>query len=186
MSTPDVGNIIQVPGRLSHSPTSLSTAYPHGGTAIGLVGRIDLRPAAAAVLVTAEEFGGVVSDAVYGGEDWILRVTLREVLDADALAAVFPIYVAGAAGGAILRADANSSVRAGSYLGDLAKVILFTPDNADQHPWLIVRRGVPAIDEAASIPLRANEEAAIRLAWHCTPDSAGKQFEFGRRRDITL
>lgn len=185
MSVPSVSGLLAVPGRLSHTPTSLSTAYPHGGTAIGTCGHVNLRPYTFALPITAEEFGGSPSDFVYGGEGWVLEATLRE-FDADALSMMFPIYVAGAQGGPVLRADANSSVRAGSLLGDLAKVIVFTPDNADDHPWLIVRRAVPMIDETAMIALRASEEVGVSFLWSCTPDSDGKQFELGKRRDLTL
>ena len=186
MSTPTVGRILSVPGRLSHTPTSLATAYPHGGTALGTCGRVSLRPYTYAMPITAEEFGGVPSDFLYGGEGWVLEATLREIDDLDALSILFPIYVAGAAGGPILRANAYSGVRAGTYLGDLAKVIVFTPDNPDDHQWLIVRRAVPLIDETAMLAFRANEDLGIPVMWSCTPDSVGRQIEYGKRRDITL
>lgn len=190
MSTPNVANLLRVPGRLSHTPTSTTTlraAYPHGGTALGTVGRLNLRPTATPFPLTAEEWGGRVVDLIDGGAGWVLDAELRE-WDADALAALFPFYATGAQGGPSLSFTVTSSShRAGKIVGDsLSRVLVFTPDAPDHHPVLVARRAVPAVQESALLALRANETVGIAVRWYLTPDANGKVFDFANRRDVTL
>ncbi len=145
MSTPDISNVFAVPGRLSHTPTSTATlqqAYPHGGTAIGAVGRVTPYPRDPAFPLRAVEWGNAVYDVVEGGHDWVITAELREVFDADALAAIFPCYAAGASGGPVLSVNAGTDAqRAGILLGTtFSRVVVFTPDSPDEHPMLILRR----------------------------------------------
>jgi hypothetical protein len=188
VSTPDISKIFSVPGRLSHSPTSLSTAYPHGGTAIGSVGKFTPYPRDPSFPLRAVEWGNAVYDVVEGGHDWVFTAELREVLDADALAAIFPCYAAGASGGPILTVRAGTdSQRAGVVLGaSFSRVVLFTPTAEDDHPWLIIRRAVPAIQATAELALRGNDELRWPVMWYATPDSNKAVLDFGLRRDLTL
>jgi len=186
MSTPNVANLLRIPGRFSHSPTSLSTAYPHGGTAIGTCEGVEFSFSQIRAPITAEEFGGQQVDAVYAGEQPRIYATLME-FDADALAALFPCDLAGTSGGPALTADVNSSVRAGSRLGDIAKVVVFTPDSPDAtQPWLLARRAVPMIDEAIRIAQRGNVSWGAPVVWALTPDTSGRVYNYAARRDITL
>jgi hypothetical protein len=187
MSTPDISKVLRLPGRLSHTPTSLATAYPHGGTALGTVGSLDLVPRETPFAVTAEEWGGTPSEFVSGGTIWLLEAKLRE-FDADALSILFPGYASGARGGPTLqiRAATNAS-RAGQNLGALlSRVLVFTPDAVDDFPLVIFRRAVPAIAESAKLAFRGNEAGTIACCWYATPDSNAKIADVGRRRDLTL
>lgn len=187
MSAPDLANILRVPGRLSHSPTDLSTAYPHGGTALGAVGKATLRPIEPVFAVTGEEVGGAPVELISGGARWVLDVELREY-DADALAVLFPFYAAGARGGPMLKFTANASgQRAGQVLGTaLAVLLVFTPDSPDDHQFLLLRRAVPAIQETAALALRGNASGTFAARWYATPDSSWRVFDHGRRRELTL
>lgn len=187
MSAPDLANLLRVPGRLSHTPTDLSTAYPHGGTALGAVGKVDLRLLDPPFLVTAEEIGGAPVEVIEGGARYVLDAELRE-FEAAALAAIFPFYAAGAKGGPTLSHTATTSgQRAGLAIGSaLSFVLVFTPDNPDEHPFLIFRRAVPAIQETAMLALRGNASFGIATRWYATPDSSWRTINFGRRRDLTL
>lgn len=188
MSTPDISNVFSVPGRLSHSPSDLSTAYPHGGTAIGTVGKLTPYPRDPAFPLRAVEWGNAVYDVVEGGNDWVVTAELREVLDADALAAIFPCYTTGRSGGPILKVKAGTDAqRAGVVLGTaFSRVVVFTPDSPDQHPWLILRRAVPAIQATAELALRGNDELRWPVMWYATPDANKDVLDFGLRRDLTL
>lgn len=187
MSAPDLSKILRVPGRLSHSPTSLSTDYPHGGTALGTVGALDLLPIDTPFVVTAEEFGGSPVDAVSGGPFWVLDGVLREY-DADALAILFPCYAAGARGGPTVQIRATTSgTRAGQRLGaSLSRVIVFTPDAVDDYPLVVIRRAVPAIQDTARLAFRGNDPAGLPVRWYATPDSSARIADWGPRRDLTL
>ncbi len=44
MGTTDVSQVLRVPGRLCINPTNLATAWPHGGTGLGVVGSSVLEP----------------------------------------------------------------------------------------------------------------------------------------------
>lgn len=191
MSTPDLANVFRVPGRLSHSPTSTATlqqAYPHGGTAIGSVGRVTPYPRDPAFPLRAVEWGNAVYDVVEGGHDWVVTAELREVFDADALAAIFPCYAAGASGGPVLSVNAGTDAqRAGILLGTaFSRVVVFTPDSPDAHPTLILRRAVPAIQATAEMALRGSDELRWPIMWYATPDSNKKVLDFGLRRDLTV
>lgn len=187
MSTPDVANILRLPGKLSHSPTSLATAYPHGGTALGTVGRRRWRPMIPPFVVTAWEWGGAPCEVIQGGGAWVLEGELRE-FDADALAALLPQYAAGAQGGPTLKLKANvDATRAGVSLGtSLGKVVVFTPDGLDDLPLVLFRRGVPAPADDVSFALSGAESGALKFRWYATPDSAGLVADVGMRRDLTL
>ena len=178
MSAPDVANILRLPGKLSHSPTSLTTAYPHGGTALGTVGRRRWRPMLPPFVVTAWEWGGAPLPR---------RDELRE-FDADALAALLPQYAAGAQGGPTLKLKANvDATRAGISLGtSLGKVVVFTPDGLDDLPLVLFRRGIPAAADDVSFALSGAESGALKFRWYATPDSAGLVADVGMRRDLTL
>ena len=102
MSTPDVANVLRLPGRLCISPTDLSAVYPHGGTALGTFGKAMLRPIDPPFAVTAWEMGGAPVEFIEGGSRWALDVELRE-FDADAFASMFLFYAAGAKGGPTLK-----------------------------------------------------------------------------------
>lgn len=188
MSTPDISAIFRVPGKLSHSPSSLSSAYPHGGTAIGSVGKVTPIPRDPAYPIRAVEWGNSVVEVVEGGHDWLITAELREVFDADALAAIFPCYAAGASGGPILKVKAGTDAqRAGILLGaSFSRVVVFTPDNEDAHPWLILRRAVPSIQATAELALRGNDELVWPVMWYATPDSNKDVLDFGLRRDLAL
>lgn len=187
MAEPSVANILKIPGRLSHSPTDLSLPYPHGGTAIGTCGAPEVTASSPGFVERAEEFGNAASDIVWPGNDWLMTAELREVMDAAALAFVMPVYAVGAAGGPLLSSEANGSVRAGLRLGEQhGRVLVFTPNAEDDHPWLVAYRAVPAIDETVRLAFRGGHEAHFGLVWYMTPDSSGRQFKFGRRRDIAL
>lgn len=186
MSTPNVANLLRVPGRFSVSPTSLATAYPHGGTALGTTTEVSLAFGQIHAPITAEEFGGQQVDAVYAGEQPRVYAYLQE-FDADALAVLFPCYAAGTTGGPTLICDVNSSVRAGSRLGDLARVLVFTPDSPDgPAPWLLGRRAVPMIEETIRIAQRGNQSWGVPVVWMLTPDTNGRVYTYAQRRDISL
>lgn len=186
MSVPNVANMLRVPGRFSISPTNLSTAYPHGGTALGTTTGVDIALGQIHAPITAEEFGGQQVDAVYAGEQPRVYAYLQE-FDPDALAVLFPCYAAGTTGGPTLLCDVNSSVRAGSRLGDLARVLVFTPDSPDgPAPWLLGRRAVPMIEETIRIAQRGNQTWGVPVVWMLTPDTSGRVYTYAQRRDIVL
>jgi len=189
MSAPDVGSILRVPGRLSYGPTntaSLQTDYPHGGTALGLVGEVAIRPVDPVFVETAQEWGGAPVDLLEGGPRWVLDFKLRE-LEASALGAIFPCYAAGTFGGPVLKYVANGAVRPGFRVGTVVSVVLvFTPDSPDDYPMLLVRRAVPAVQETALLALRGNLGVSIPARFYATPDTNKAVFDYGVRRELVL
>lgn len=183
-----IANVLQIPGKVYVGVTGLSeSGGPVGGTYLGPVATIRWQARAPVAEITAEEFGGVVSDLVYGGENGTVTLFMRTFT--SAVSTIFPCYVTGANQGPVLRADANSSVRAGSLLGvGLGATLLVMPDNPKTAPALLVRRAIPSVDQtvAAAFSAKPSDEWGIPLVWYTSPDSSGRQYEFGDVRDLTF
>lgn len=186
MTAPDVSAILRLPGKLSHTPTDLTSAYPHGGTALGTFGKVEWVPRTPPFVITAWEWGGAPTEVIECGSEWMLSGELRE-WDKDALSALFTSYAAGAQGGPVLKLRANvNGTRAGAVAGDRSKVLVFTPDGVDDLPVVLFRRAVPSIDDQIRAALRGNASAQLAVRWYVTPDSSGYMADVGMRRDLTL
>ena len=70
MATAATRNILRIPGRLCVGPTDLTTAFPHGGTALGVTRALEFRFGYRTYNATAEEFGGVTTRAYYTGAQY--------------------------------------------------------------------------------------------------------------------
>ena len=191
MASPNVRNILRLPGRLVAAPTNLLAAYPHGGVELGVVRDVEFRPGIKASLVTAEEYGGVVTEAIYAGEAPILACVLRS-FDNDLIERLFlntsvPV-VSGASGDRIIlgRASGAGVNRAGTLRDASAIVLLFTPKNVDMHPMVLIRRAIPMVEETAALALSLSQELGLGLVFYCAPDSSGRTYDVGKRQDLTL
>ncbi len=187
MATPNPRDVLRVPGRLSASPTDLTTAYPHGGTALGVVKHIVFRPNAQYVegmIVTAEEYGGEMVEALQGPEGAVLGAVLSS-WDDDAVAQIFPNSATGATTGNVFT-TAPGSNRAGSLLSGRAVPIMFTPLDEENLPSLILYRAVPSIEESAALSLTLGDEFGLGLIFAGIRNTSGNLWTMGLKRDISL
>lgn len=187
MAVPSAAQALKVRGRFAWNPTDLSTAYPHGGTALGLVRAPELRVRAATHVVRAEEHGGIPVDAVYAGEEYLVGAVLSG-WDKDALTAVFLDTVAGATTGRmIVRSRPNTDdVRAGTLVSSKAGILYFSPFAA-QHPGVLVYKALPMLVEQTTWSFNLAEEFGIAVVWLAVPDDDGNPvIEVGLREDLSV
>lgn len=184
MAAPSAARITHLAGKLCQDPTDLSTAYPHGGTALGIVRAGEWRFSLRTFAVTAEERGSSPVRAYYTGESGVLAVVARE-LDNDMLTALF---VGASAGGTTGRTGVDvdvetASTRAGQEITDMK--ILFSPIAKTDHA-IYLPRAVPMVDEAAKVNLRVNADVGVLCLFMATPDDQGRSAIVRPIQDITL
>lgn len=185
MTTRATKSALKVPGRLVKDPTDLSAAFPYGGTELGLVSEVVVRPRAKHQVLTAEEWGELPWDVVYGGTSFLFGCLLRGV-DDDAYAAIWPDTASGTPSGdkKVLIRDDNG--RAGTLLSTLSMELLFVPDAALRHRAVIIRDALPAVAEDAEIRFSMTEEWGLRVVWYCRPDSSNRIAEIAYIGDMSL
>lgn len=181
--TPNPRDILRVPGRLSYGATSLLTAYPHGGTALGVVRAITAAPNERAVNVVAEEYGGETVERIYLGQGWTLSAILRSY-DPAALALLTPNSAAGTVSQERLVTEPGT-VRAGHARASAGVKLVFTPDAPDA-PYLVLYRAVPSLDGSAALQFGRSTELEIAMVFAALRDASGRMIAMGRREDITL
>lgn len=185
---PDPRNILgHVPGRFCVDPTNLSTAYPHGGTPIGEVAEAVVIRDAPVQRLTAEERGNEVYEAIAGGESWSIAAILRE-WSPEAYATFFLNATDGAISGRP-EMPGTSENRAGYRYGDRSGVWVFSPLNADIHPWVIFYRGMPMVQDTAELRVRLGGDAdrwAVPIVIVATRDVSDRVYWCGSRQEAAL
>ncbi len=180
MGTPDVDAVLRNPGRFSVGPTDLSTAWPHGGTGLGVVAETTAVPVYKYEAVIAEEFAGEEIKIIEMGGSWIVGATLREYGD-DSISAFFN-STTGASGSEIVEAPTNT------YPGTTitAVVLLFTPYEQTTHPALLAFEAIPMVTEAATLALELQSEMVLPVMYRCLRNASNKQIQIGLLSDLTL
>jgi len=184
MATANPINVARVPGRLVLTPTSLSAAFPHGGTALGVTRDQEFRFGAKYHQETAEEWGGATARVLYCGMRAVFACVMRSA-DNDALA-LLPETSAGAVTqDRTLLADVNlDGARAGRAL--TGSLIMFSATALETQRCLLLYNAVPLWDEAARLQLSIKAEMAPALMFACMPDSTGRTFAWGKIGDLSL
>jgi hypothetical protein len=177
-------NISTIPGKLVLNPTSLTAAYPGGGTELGIVQDIVLTIEQPYKFIEAEEFGGQRVEAVVTREGCALGAVLR-AWDKDALNRVFPNTALGAVTGK-RKVSAPGTIRPGEKLSDRSVVLVFWPDDRDRHPFFVMWRALPAIQETSDIQLKLNEEFGLPVMFFGIQDTSGRLYTMGLPHDITF
>jgi hypothetical protein len=180
MATPDVRNVLRVPGYLVKDPTNLATAFPHGGTALGMIRSIEVRWTPRAKVIAAEEWGGTAVSQVYTGETVILAAILRS-WDSTAVASIFP----AASGATVNYRVATGGTRPGTL--QTPHKLVFSPVALDYHPFVYFPAAVGLPDAAARLQLSLAEEIGLAVVWRALPaDSSGSVYQIGLRGSIVL
>lgn len=182
MATADPGSIIRVPGRLSHSCTSLTTAWPHGGTGLGLCDQIIIKPNRRVLPIRDEGYGAVV-EGIDLGEEWMLMATLRG-WDEDAVNKLFPATTVGSTS-AKRGVYYPNAFRPGTKLSASAIKLVFTPDDEFNHRFLVIRSALPLTKSDTEIELESSAEHKISVVFWSTIDGT-ESFAWQFREDITL
>lgn len=189
MSTLDVGAALEVPGRLAAGCTSLSTAFPHGGTALGFVGEIVAVVDAPVRIVRYEEHGHEFAEVVSAGEAWAIMGTLRSWDDA-ALA----LYALNSAAGTTTQrrvVTAPGSNRAGYLFSGRSTPLVFTPETViaghdAQHPLVVFHKAIPLPRAQARLELRLGRQFGLPIAFAALRDANSHAASVGFRQDLSL
>ena len=180
MATPNAALAFHVSGQLAKDVTDITIAYPHGGTALGAVGEVQVRRPRSFRILTREE-NNAPYDIVWLGGALILGCRIRG-WDSDAVASLIPGGSAGATGP---RIDWPEST-IGKVPTPLTNVA-FTPFNA-AYPSIIVRRPHVVPDPASDIEMRlaAGRWLDIRVALIATLDANDELGEMGQAADLVV
>lgn len=176
-------DIATIPGKLCVDPTDLAAAYPHGGIGLGVVRNIEFSSEIKYSPVMAEEFGEVV-ESIATAQGCILTATLQS-WDPEALRNIFWNTEEGTTT-ARRKVKEPGTVRAGHLLSSRSKVLLFSPNDTDRDPMLIIRRAMPYPVDSARASLRLDSDVALAFGWLGIRDTSGRLYEWGMRKDITL
>lgn len=152
---------LTVNGQLIASPANLAIARPGGGTVLGIVRGIKVRPRQAVIEERAPEFGAEVVDVVDVGRAWVLTCALRDY-ENTAIQRVFPGSTLGAARRMITD---DGTARAGARRSDASIPIVFWPDDAVNHYGVLFHRALPLPAESAEIDLELGDETLIGVAF---------------------
>lgn len=188
MATADARSILYVPAKLCHTPTNLSNAFPHGGTALGTVARMMFKPNVLTSEVIGEEFGGVTRDVIYCGENAVFACFLRG-WDNDVLQKLFPNTSAGTSSGnryVRFEPGVSGQNRPGLTLSDSSVKLFVSADSPDHHPSLIIYNAIPMLDEAAELAFRSPQELGFPAVFRCAPDTTGRVYAMGWRKDLSV
>jgi hypothetical protein len=186
MSAPFPRNLLRVPAELVWNPSDIMTAFPHGGTQLGLVRDIDVKLNARYTDVVAEEFAAHVIDNVYEGEGIIVSAVVRDG-DPDAFAKVFP----NTSTSTITKSTrfkgyaVDAAYRPGLLGSTMAGKLVVSPRAVDDHPMLILYNAIPILNPEALIQYCWSKEMGILVSFVGTPNSSGKIWEFDKRRNLT-
>lgn len=191
MSTSSALQAMYIPGRvscqLSGQTYDLSTAYPHGGTALGLLRDVQIRRTEGKFELIAEEFGQEVVDEVYMAESWVMAFALRG-MDDDALGAVFPNTFTGTITKNKGIAYPGSSVAPGTLRSASAVRVLFTPDDTENHNAVYFPNAIPQVAEGIDIDFARASELMIACVFRGlrASNAQGALCQIARLKDITL
>ncbi len=188
MTTANARNIRRFKGRLAWNPTDLTTAFPHGGTELGVVRDLVFRFGLQTEEIRAEEWGNVPTEYVHVGSSAFLAAILRE-FDNDALGAIFPDTPAGATtGDQILRGAVSGSgvTLGGVLLSTLSGVLVVSPDSPQTQEFLLLYNAVPMPEETSELQISAGTEVGMAVVFRAIPDATHRQWNVGKRRDLSL
>lgn len=183
MATPTVSNIYRIKGRLSVAPTDLTLAYPHGGTALGQIGRFAIEIAEGVLPIVDEHYGQPVEFVAATGLT-VLSCHLRG-WDNDALQQVLPDTFAGSgSGNRVIRLGSPNNATGKIQSGRTVKV-LFTADRPTEHPSVILYNAIPIIDQAEAVRFSLFQEARIPVQF-IGLRSGSKYGQIGLLEDLEL
>lgn len=188
MATSNPRNIRRFRGRIVWNPSSLTSAFPHGGTEIGVVRDLVFRFGIETEEIRAEEWGNVPTEYVYTGSSAFLAAILRE-FDNDALDAIFPDTPTGSVTSeqTIRGAASGSGVTlGGTLLSGQSGVLVVSPEAPETQEFLVLYNAIPMPEEASRLQISAGEEMGIAVVFRAVPDSTHRMWHIGKRRDLSL
>ena len=174
MAATDLNTAFLAGGRLSYGCTNLATAYPHGGTALGLVGGLYVFTQSESKALLAEETNAAV-EVLWLGGDVTISGTLNN-WDNDALAFFCPNT--STVSSATVVEWPGSDVPAGAPLTTYTNVV-FTP-TASAHPGVVLYVAAPVPEVNARLALSAYRWCELPFVLIGLPNGSGNVGTMGK------
>lgn len=182
MAAGDASKRIRYPGKLCVNPTDFTTAFPHGGTALGLTDRCRLAPVTRTEGVLAEEYGLEETKRLFLGRQWRAFLYLRSH-DADAFNQAFPSTFVGASTDRGIREP--GAYGHGQDMLDRAAVFAYTPNDPTQGIGWVLYSAVIDLEATAEIQFRVASEGSFPVVIRGYRTSANRMIEIGHPGDFT-
>jgi hypothetical protein len=165
-------------GRLAYGCTNLATAWPHGGTGLGLVGQVFVFPQRRWLPLQAEETNSA-AEVLWLGGDVVVSFTL-EGWDEAAVAVINPNYeTSGGTTVVSWETHAATTYPPGSPLAALSNVV-FTPWDTTNGKGFIIYSAVAVPDVNAELALGANRFLEIPAVMVALPNSSNELGRMGK------
>lgn len=184
MATRNPGNVRHIEGYLCVSPTDLSIAFPHGGTAIGMYREMRFKPNVIYKGLTSMSLSGQVYKTKYCGERPEVECVLRD-WDPDALNMIWPNTTLGVNGKRVIDGNANETGKNRGGYEISTRYLCFSPKDLETDEMLLVYAAVPLVKDQAELALSIPEEFGLPLVWTATPNASGRNYKFGLRELLT-
>lgn len=169
--------------RLVVNPTNLASAYPYGGTEIGLVRELEEIEVTQDTTITAEEFGGVAVETTVAVGTLVVACNLRG-WDKDAIS-LLPFAVSKGSGARYsITTDANGTTRAG--VASTYHSLLMVPDDRTNGIARILYRVGVHKDWTARTQRSYGREFGLPIIFVATLDQYGRRDDEGLIGDLTL
>lgn len=176
MAERDESEILLVSGRLCYGPGDPTSDFPCGGTELGLVKGVVLKPLRAYDLITEEAFGNEVVEAVDLGEAWQMTVGFRS-FDSDMLQKVFCATEEGDDSGdhgIVYPAGSGAVYRAGRQRSQDAIDLYFYPDDPAKHPSVRMYAALPFVDADADLAFQHGTELVTPVTFFGIRDASNR------------
>jgi hypothetical protein len=186
MGAADATKVFNVGCQLIWNPTDLSAAYPHGGTELGAIDEVLIKPSFKTSLVKGgdDKFAGHVVEDHFIGEEWLLGVVLRQ-WDDDIKNVLFPNTTTSS--GVAQRTVRTTGVTfpPGSRMSSRAGKLLVASKDINA-PSLFFRNASPILDPQAEVAMMAIDELAFPMMFRCYPATNQRLYEMGLLADLHL
>ena len=184
MAVSDSGKVLRVGGHLCINPTNLAIDFPHGGTALGMISEAVFQPGLKRYEVTAEEYGGEPIDLVVTSETVIFGCLFRG-MDSDAWGTIWEDTRIGKSSGEKV-VEYPGTIRAGNLASARSVKLLYSPDDVQSDPALLLFAACPILSESAELALAISREMVVRVVFQGIRDASGEVYQFGLLEDLTL
>lgn len=178
--------IIRAPGRVVANPTTsfLTTAFPYGGTSLGLVTGFSIIPRGQKFVVWSESYGAV-GDILQEDTQYDAMCMVRGWTD-DAISILFAaseITTGSVSGHKII---SRPTVTPGTSVYGTAIKVVYVPDNPKDVPAVILYAALPDLEEGESITWARSSELGMPIRFVCLLDGTGRMLKIGRLVDLPL
>lgn len=172
MGAPSSNSSYRVTGRLAYGCDDLTADWPHGGTGLGLVGRVYYSPPSQYAVAERGEDGSV-ERVVYTGGRAACGVELLG-WDDDALGAVLPVSTTSYAEGRLIEWAENNTP------GDVTALtnLVYTPNNSD-HPGWCMYKAFPLLELNQRLNFSSFRVLSLALMFLGSPDANSRVFALG-------